>query len=297
MKRLNAVIFLLATVLVTAFASAQSSGGDAAADGNFLERPDGARIHYTVTGSGEPMLLVHGYPLSEELFSKNRDALAATYQVITPTLRGYGMSEAPSSDATIETYANDMLALMDELGVQQAIIGGMSMGGPIVFEMYRQAPERFKGLILIDTIAAPAGAPEAGLWNGVAELVQSESPSALVPVLIKDMLSGDTRVNKPDQVAFLSNIIEQASVNGDVAGAKALANRPDSQPTLASITVPTLILVGLEDSLYPVAVAQGMGDAIVNSSVVVLDGAAHAAIYEAADQANQAILDWAQGIQ
>ena len=293
MKRLNAFILLLSLVILTACAAAQSGTPTE----GFVTRPDGARIHYTVTGSGEPMMLVHGYPLSEELFSKNRDALAAKYQVITPTLRGYGLSEAPSSDATIQTYATDMLAVMDELGVQQAIIGGMSMGGPTVFEMYRQAPERFKGLILIDTIAAPAMPPEAGLWNGVAELAQSKGVDALVPVLLKDMLTGQTRMNQPEQVDFLSNIIKQASTNGAVAGAHALANRPDSQPTLSTITVPTLIIVGLGDTIYPFEIAQMMNEAIVNSEMVVLDGAAHAAIYEAADQANQAILDWAQGVQ
>lgn len=294
MKRLNAVLLLLATVLLTASATAQTG---ASPTESFLERPDGARIHYQVTGSGEPMLLVHGYPLSEELFSQNRDALAANYQVITPTLRGYGMSEAPDDTATIETYATDMLALMDELGVQQAIIGGMSMGGPIVFEMYRQAPERFKGLILIDTIAAPAGAPEAGLWNGVAQLVQDNGVEALVPVLLKDMLTGETRMNQPEQVQLLTGIIEQASVNGAVAGANALATRPDSQPTLSEITVPTLIIVGLGDTLYPFEIARGMNEAILNSELAILDGASHAAIYEAADQANQAILEWAQGLQ
>ncbi len=294
MKRFNAVILLLATVLLTACAAAQT---ETAPTEGFLERPDGARIHYQVTGSGEPLLLVHGYPLSEELFSKNRDALAAEYQVITPTLRGYGVSEAPDDTATIQTYAEDMLALMDELGVQQAIVGGMSMGGPIVFEMYRQAPTRFKGLILIDTIAAPAMPPEAGLWNGVAELVQSQGVDALVPVLLKDMLTGETRMNQPDQADFLTGIIKQASTNGALAGAKALANRPDSQPTLAEITVPTLILVGLADSLYPFEIAQMMKDGILNSQLVILDGASHAAIYEAADQANRAILDWAAGIQ
>ena len=293
MKRLNAVILLLATVLLTACATAQT--GDTT--GSFLERPDGARIHYQVTGSGEPMLLVHGYPLSEELFSQNRDALAAEYQVVTPTLRGYGQSEAPTSDATISTYAEDMLALMDELGVQQAIIGGMSMGGPIVFEMYRQAPTRFKGLVLIDTIAAPAMPPEAGLWNGVVELVNQDGVDALVPVLLKDMLTGETRMNQPEQAEFLTGIIKQASVNGALAGAKALANRPDSQPTLTEITVPTLILVGLADSLYPFEIARMMNEAILNSELVILDGASHAAIYEAAEQANQAILDWAAGVQ
>ena len=158
-------------------------------------------------------------------------------------------------------------------------------------------PSASRASSLIDTIAAPAGAPEAGLWNGVVELLQDKGVDALAPVLLKDMLTGETRMNQPEQADFLTGIIEQASLNGALAGAKALANRPDSQPTLAEITVPTLILVGLADSLYPFEIAQMMKDGILNSEVVILDGASHAAIYEAADQANQAILGWAAGIQ
>ncbi|WP_034359157.1 alpha/beta fold hydrolase, partial [Deinococcus phoenicis] len=116
---------------------------------------NGARIHYVSVGQGTPMLLLHGYPLSGELFSRNRAALAAAgYRVITIDHRGYGQSVAPASDpGSLQTYASDALAVMDQLKVPKAIIGGMSMGGPIVFEMYRTAPQRFMGMILIDTIA------------------------------------------------------------------------------------------------------------------------------------------------
>lgn len=264
--------------------------------GGFLD-VNGARIAYTSVGTGTPMLLLHGYPLSGELFARNRDALvAAGYRVITLDHRGYGNSTAPAGNpGSIQTYAQDALAVMDQLGIQKAIIGGMSMGGPIVFEMYRTAPQRFLGMLLIDTTAAPAPAPEAGLWRGTAELVQNQGVSALPPALLKDMLTGQTRVNNTaNLVPYLSNIITQASVRGAVAGALALANRPDSQPTLPTITVPTLVIVGLEDTIYPVMVAQMMQQAIPNAQLAVLPGAAHAAILENAPAANAAILAWAR---
>ncbi len=194
------------------------------------------------------------------------------------------------------TYASDVLAVMDDVGVDQAIIGGMSMGGPIVFEMYRQAPERFRGIILNDTIAAEASPSEAGLWGGVGEQVETLGVPSLVDFLMPDMLTADTRMNNPELVAYLGGLMEQASQEAAIAGTRALATRPDSAATLAEITVPTLILTGQDDSLYPYEIAQSMNEGILNSELVLLPGAAHAAIIEAADEANAAILEWAAGL-
>lgn len=205
---------------------------------------------------------------------------------------------APADDAgSIQTYAKDALAVMDQLNVPSAIIGGMSMGGPIVFEMYRTAPERFKGMLLIDTIANPANVVEKALWGGMAQKAVTYGPQSLVGELLKDMLTGVTRLNKPGDVKFLSDIVRQASVAGDVAGAKALSERPDSLPTLASITVPTLILEGVEDTVYPPPFAMKMQQNIAGSKLVLIPGAAHAAIYENAPAANRAILDWASTLK
>ena len=254
---------------------------------------NGARIHYTTQGQGPAMLLIHGYPLSGDLFKNNRDALSRYYKVITLDLRGFGQSVAPEGDpGSISTYAKDALGVMDQLKVPKAIIGGMSMGGPVVFEMYRNAPERFRGLLLIDTIANPASVVEQYLWKGMAQKAQMFGPQSLVPELIKDMLTGETRLHMPAKADFLGGLVKQASVAGDVAGANALADRPDSLPTLASIKVPTLILVGLEDTVYPPVFAMKMQQNIASSKLVIIPGAAHAAIYEKSAQANKAILDW-----
>lgn len=255
---------------------------------------NGAQIHYVSVGRGTPMLLLHGYPLSGELFSRNRDALAAAgYRVITIDHRGYGRSIAPANaPGDLQTYAADALGVMDQLGVPKAIIGGMSMGGPIAFEMWRTAPERFTGLILINTIANPAGLVEQLIWKGMAQKASTYGPQSLAPELLKDMLTGMTRQNRPGDAAFLTNIVKQASVAADVAGATVLATRPDAVPTLKTITVPTLILEGVEDTVYPPEFSVKMMQNIAGSKLVLIPGAAHAAIFEKADAANSAIIDW-----
>ena len=165
-------------------ASTATAGGSGGRQEGMLEI-NGAQIHYVSVGSGTPMLLLHGYPLSGELFARNRGALAsAGYRVITIDQRGCGMSTAPAGDpGSLETYAKDALAVMDSLNIPRAIIGGMSMGGPITFEMYREAPERFMGMILIDTLANPAGIVEQNIWKGMAQKATMYGSQSLAPVL------------------------------------------------------------------------------------------------------------------
>ena len=260
---------------------------------------NGAKIHYVSQGSGMPILLLHGYPLSGELFARNRDALAgAGYRVITIDHRGYGKSTAPDSDpGSLDTYAKDALGVLDALKIQKAVIGGMSMGGPIAFEMYRQAPERFSGLILIDTLANPAGIVEQHIWKGMAQKASTYGPQSLAPELLKDMLTGQTRMNRPGDAKILTGIVSQASVAADVAGATVLATRPDSIPTLKTIRVPTLILEGLEDTVYPPEFSMKMQQNIPNAKLVIVPGAAHAAIFEKAGAMNAAIIDWLRSVR
>ncbi len=299
MRKAGTSIIIL---LIAALAGSVLSGCDTdsvaqvPAEEGFVEIDDGARIHYRIQGEGQPMVLIHGYPLGGELYKRTQDELSDAYRVITLDLRGYDQSTAPDSQATIARYAMDVFAVMDALGVEQAVIGGPSMGGPIVFEMYQRQPDRFMRMLLIDTIAAPASPLEAHLWRGAAEQAREMGVAALVPPLINDMLTGDTRMTDPEVVNTIAGLFKDASLKAGIAGATALASRPDYRPVLEEITVPTLILVGLEDTVYPYEISRSMEQAIPTAELVILSDAAHASILEAADRASAAIEDWADGI-
>jgi len=223
-----------------------------------------ASIAYRVQGHGPAIMLVHGYPLSGELFAKNRAALSRRYTVVTPDLRGFGGSTTPDSKGGVELYAKDMLAVMDHLHVRKAITGGMSMGGPVVFEMYREAPQRFRGMI---------------------------------PILMPQMLTTATRMGDPALIKFVSGIIKKVSVNAAVAGGDTLANRPDSRPTLAHVRVPVLIVEGADDPIYPVELQKMMRASRPGTKLAIIPGAAHAAIIEKPEACNRAIESFAAGIR
>lgn len=261
--------------------------------GEFFETEDGARIFYEVAGDGPPMVLLHGYPLSGALFARVRDTLQNDFTVLTVDHRGYGQSEAPGVPDSIQTYADDALAVMEHVGFETATVGGMSMGGPITLSMYEKSPESFEGMVLIDTNAAAASPAEAGLWTGTAEVARNAGKEPIIATLLPDMLTGETRLNEPAVSNYLTAIMKETSVDGFIGGAVALAERPDFTDMLSSIDVPTLVVVGLEDSLYPVQVARDMADQIPGSDLAIIPGGSHAAVFEVPGHVGHAIQDWA----
>ena len=256
-----------------------------------------ATIAYRVQGHGPAMMLVHGYPLSGELFAKNRAALSRRYTVVTPDLRGFGSSTTPDTKGGVQLYAKDMLAVMDHLNIRRAIIGGMSMGGPVVLEMYREAPQRFRGMILIDSTSSPANDVEKAQWPGFGTQARDKGVASMIPVLMPNMLTGPTRAADPRLVNYLGGIVKKGSVNAAVAGGDTLASRPDSRPTLAHIKVPVLFVVGVDDPIYPVEMDQKMHQDTPGSHLVVVPGAAHAAIIEKPEACNRAIAAWASTVR
>lgn len=314
MPHLNRRSFVAASATGAALAAAASARAQApqaspAPQGGPLNLPDpaqrkgetlelnGARIFYTQAGQGSPMLLVHGYPLSGALFSRVVGGLAQNHTVITPDLRGYGQSHAPGVTDSVDVYADDMLALMDKLGIRKATIGGMSMGGPTVFSMYKKAPERFDGLVLIDTNYKAANPAEAGLWRGVAQMAEKNGSEDITPFLMPQMLTGKTRMQDKAQVQYLTEVIKPASKDALISGAKALAGRADMTDLLGAIAVPTLVLVGLDDPLYSFEIAQMMQQKIKGAQLHVVPAAAHAAIFEAPQDAGGAIASWAGSVR
>lgn len=256
-----------------------------------------ATIAYRVQGHGPAMMLVHGYPLSGELFSKNRAVLARRYTVVTPDLRGFGNSTTPDTKGGVELYAKDMFAVMDHLNVKKAIIGGMSMGGPVVLEMYREQPQRFRGLVLIDSTSSPANDVEKAQWPGFGKQARDKGVASMTPVLMPNMLTTATRLGDPALVKYLGGIVKKGSVSAAVGGGDTLATRPDSRPTLAHIKVPVLFVVGSDDPIYPVEMNQKMHQDTPGSRLVVVPGAAHAAIIEKPEACNRAIEAWASTVR
>ena len=246
-----------------------------------------------MTGTGTPLVLIHGYPLSGALFTYQQTGLANRFQVITLDLPGFGQSTATSGSASTAYYAQAVLALLDRLGIAKAVIGGHSMGGLVTEELYREAPSRFAGMILIDTVAAAAPTVEKAEWIGYGVQATEQGVPSILPNIVPTLLTGTTLFNTPSVGTAIDDIIAEASVDGAQGGAETLVLRPDYTSLLPTIAVPTLVLEGVDDGVYPFPIAEQIQAAIKGSTLALIPNAGHVSIFEQPAAANQAIATWA----
>lgn len=257
---------------------------------------DGLALYYTDEGAGEPIVLIHGFPFGGDLYRPQRAALSSRFRVITPDLRGMGQSDAPPEGYSMDTYADDVVALLDHLGIGQAIVGGMSMGGYVVFALSRRHPNRVKGLILLDTRAGADTEEGKAGRRRMIEQARNAAAGAVADAMLPKMLTEATRQESPELADFLRTMMAATPVDGIVGALQAMIERIDSRPMLPMIAVPTLIIVGSEDTVTPPAAAEEMQREIKDAQLVVIEGAAHAANLERPDEVNRAIAAWLERI-
>lgn len=257
---------------------------------------DSVTLDFADEGAGEPVVLIHGFPLSAELWRPQRAALSAQYRVLTPNLRGFGRSDPPHGTLTLDTYADDLVALLDELGIGTATFAGLSMGGYIVMALLRRHPERVRAVMLISTKAP--GDTDAGKQgrDDMIALARDEGPAAVAEKMLPNMLTEQTRQNSPELVAFARKMMASSSVEGIVGALGALRDRPDSRPVLKDAELPALILVGQEDGVTPPAEATAMHELIRGSQLVVIPDASHLLNLEQPESANAALQAFLDGL-
>ena len=234
----------------------------------------GARIGYDDTGEGTPVVFLHAFPLNRTMWAPQTSALAADWRCIPIDVRGFGESAAVGP-FTIDRYADDVAGLLDELGVRRAVVVGLSMGGYIAFALWRRHANRVRALVLADTRAG-ADSPEAReRRQEMMTLAEHDGPGAVADRQLVGLLGKSTRERRPDIVSAVRAIAASATVVGLIGGLEAMLGRPDSTPTLASLTVPTLIVVGDEDVITPAKEARAMHAAIPGSRIELLSSAGH----------------------
>lgn len=233
---------------------------------------DGIRLRYEVYGEGEPVLLVHGYPLSRELWRPTAEALWDDYRVILPDLRGHGESEA-SEEASMERYAADLAALLDHLAERRPVVlVGLSMGGYVAFEFCRRFPERVRALVLVDTRAQPDTPEGARGRLETAERALREGSAGVADAMLGKLFASSA----PEALRERWRTIMAATPPMGIAAAlRGMAGRPDSFDTLRQLDRPVLIVVGEEDAITPPEDARAMQQAARAAGLEVVPGAGH----------------------
>ena len=254
----------------------------------------GIELAYRDEGAGPPILLIHAFPLSSAMWEDQIDSLSARFRVIAPDLRGFGATARGTGAAGIDQYADDLASLLDQLKIERATVAGLSMGGYIAFALLRRHPARVERLILADTRAGSDSDQARQGRESSAQLAEAEGAGAIATQMLPKLLVAGATDEVRDEVRKIIATNDRAGV---AAALRAMAARPDSTPMLASIDVPTLIIVGSEDALTPPSESRAMNAAIGGSRLVELAGAGHLSNLEAPDAFNAAIEEFIIGAQ
>lgn len=249
-----------------------------------------------VTGDGPPVVLLHAFPLSAQMWAAQQEALSDGYRVVAPDSRGFGGSPLGDDEPSLDRCADDLAALLDRLALDRVVVGGLSMGGYIAMAFLRRHADRVRGLVLADT---KAGAdPEAGRANRLrtAQAVEDEGSSVLVRQVLPALTGGTTKQRRPEVAARVQSLVAQAPPAAAAWAQRAMAARPDSFDVLAQVDVPALVVVGDEDVLSPVGDAQAMADALPQGRLLVLEGAGHLSAMEVPEAFNEALGRFLDGL-
>jgi len=237
------------------------------------------------------LVLLHAFPIGANLWEPQMRAIPKGWRLITPDLRGFGGStELDSiSSASMSDYAEDVVDLLQELGVTRAVIGGCSMGGYATFALLQAHPEMFEGLVLVNTRAG-ADSPEARAnRRNMLAVVDREGASGVARDMMPKLLGNTTRESNSSIEPFVRRLIKQQSPNAIRTAIHRMMHRPDSTPLLARVSVPTLVITGAEDEMIPVDESRRMASAVKGATLVIIPGAGHLSNLEQPEAFNGAL--------
>ena len=221
------------------------------------------------------LLLIHGFPLSARMWDAQFELANKGWRVLAPQLRGFDGPAAADAATSVDDFAADTIDLIDALHIEEAVVGGLSMGGYIAFAMFRHAPRYFRGLVLADTRAS-GDTPEAVEGRKrMIQLVRDKGPAAAAEELLPRLLGETTRATRPDIVEALRGLILSNSAETIAGALVALMTRPDATRLLSTIHCPTLVVVGDEDVLTPPTFSEDIKRGIAQAELAIIPGAGH----------------------
>ena len=252
----------------------------------------GHPLAYDDRGSGPPVVLIHAYPFSRRMWDETAAALADVARVLTPDVFGFGDTPLPAAGWTVESMADMLADWLTGLGLDTAVVGGLSMGGYVALAFARRHGKRLRGLVLADTQAG-ADSPEAKANREKAiAFAEQNSAAAVIEQMIPKVLGESTRNSRPEVVAAVREMGAAQTVPGVVAALRALRDRPDSLPALASFRFPTLVIVGSEDTLTPPALAAAMEAKLPDVTAETLWASGHLSNLETPHEFTAAVRRW-----
>jgi 3-oxoadipate enol-lactonase len=262
-----------------------------------VARVRGIEIAYTDEGAGTTVVMLHGFPFNRTMWSEQAESLRGAWRVVAPDLRGHGETTVTDGPATMEELADDLAALLDELNIERAVIAGLSMGGYVALAFVRKYAERVRALVLADT-RAQADTDEARHTREVnAQRALKDGMHEIADVMLPKLLTQETSERNTEVLARVREMILGTNPRGAAAALRGMALRRDQTDLLPEISMPTLIIVGSEDSITPPADAEAMHAKIKGSRLVMIEGAGHVSNIERPCEFNHALEEFLSSLK
>jgi len=245
---------------------------------------DGVKLYYEIHGQGPALILTHGYSATSQMWAGQIAPLEPHFTVITWDMRGHGQSDYPQDQAQYSEEATvaDMAALLDQAGAEDAIVGGLSLGGYMSLAFHRAHPDRTRALLIIDTGPGYKNDAARDGWNKNA-LARAEKFEA-------EGLPDPARVSPEVRLA------RHRDATGLARAARGMLTQRDARviESLPGIKVPSVVIVGADDTPF-LAASDYMAAKIPGAKKVVIEGAGHAANLDQPQAFNQALLEFLKG--
>jgi pimeloyl-ACP methyl ester carboxylesterase len=245
------------------------------------------------TGAGTPVVLLHAFPLDGRMWKPQVEALAGTYELIVPDLRGFGAARDQAvEEAAMDLLADDVARLLDQRGLDRVVLGGLSMGGYVALAFARRHADRLGGLVLIDTTAAADGEEARANRLRMVERVLAEGTGFLPETMLPRLLGKTTLEERPEVVERVTAMIGEQDPRAVAGAQRGMAARPDSTEVLASIAVPALVVHGAEDAIFGPDVGRELASMIPGARFLLVEEAGHLPSLERPEVVNEALLDF-----
>lgn len=245
---------------------------------------------YDYEGTGEPVIFIHAFPLNSEMWKPQVEYFKNKFRVITYDIRGLGKSKSVNNQFTMETYANDLISIIEHLKLNNIFACGLSMGGYILIRSFIKNPGIFQGLILADTKAENDNDEVLINRSNIIENIKNGKRNEFISSFLPKLINKNNF--KEELKNILESIIKENSDEGICGAQLAIATRINSTKYLNTFNVPVLIIVGEDDELTPVICSKNMNELIPNSHLKIMKNSGHLSNLENPEAFNNYLIEF-----
>lgn len=233
-------------------------------------------LNFTVRGEGNPVLLIHGFPMNQHIWDNFAPSLARDFKVYTIDLPGFGNSVLAEGRFTIENIARQVLSWLEETGIGKCVLSGHSLGGYVALAMARLQPELFSGLVLFHSTAYPDSEEKKESRNKVIDFVDRNGVQAFTSNFAHTIFADQ----KHSSISFVREICIQSSAEAVKGYTEAMRDRPDQTNVIRLLKYPILFIAGEKDAGIPAETVQQQASMNSLAEILVLPNVGHMGMFE-----------------